>query len=151
MNLDNIFEALERIVKNLDGLITASKKQMEILLQGDFSKLNEILLEQERWLLAIQNAEDDRNNEIDKLCKEYNLQLPSYRIGEFVQNFIKFIDNEKAEKLLNYSQAIKNKALALTELNMKNFELIAASKNIIDETIKKIFSTKNSSIIDMRM
>lgn len=147
--IEKVFESLEKTLENLNGLLSVTQKQQAALVSSDLAGLNEIILEQEKILMELQKAEEKRIQEFDKIAKAYNLMLENYRIGDFVEKIIKFVDNETAEKLLQYGFAIKEKAQKISEINKTNSELIAKSKTILNDIVQKLFD-KEKPIIDMR-
>ena len=150
MNLQKLIGVLKKQEENLNELHRTTLDKQAALVNNDSEVLKEIVLKEEKNLLSIQLAEENRLEGMQKLFNEFKIDNERYKL----EILIKELEGKVSAKILSgigrLEKRIKNIIKEVTKVNNQNLLLIQQSRTLINETIQAVINSSNRSIVDRK-
>lgn len=150
MKANDLVTALKEQEQNLKQFLECSLNKQKAIVQNDIENLHNLLNSEEKILSQIENNGKKISLVIDKLSKEYGLELEAISLSEFlnsVQN--KSEVNIKVVNLLRNS--IKDLISKSSRINEQNKILIDHSRNFLRETIAVLIGLNKRPLLDKKV
>jgi len=150
MNLQKLLSVLSKQERNLKNLLKIGLEKKESLVSNNYEKLNLIISEEEKGLLAIQLTEENRLIIMQDLFSDYGIDNKRYKLEILVEKLSGKVDTKILMDIREYEKRIKNIITELTKINHLNMVLIQQSRSLINETIQAVINSSETRILDRK-
>lgn len=151
MSIPNLIELLLKQRENLKRLLDNARKKQKALVANNRELLDECIKDEQRLILAVQNAENGRLEVIKEINREKGFEENEFRLAKLTANLGEVLTNEAKEAIIKSERAIRLFIDEITHTNNQNMFLIQHSKQFIDTTLKAVFGANNKSILDRKV
>lgn len=151
MSIPNLIELLLKQRENLKRLLDNARKKQKALVANNRELLDECIKDEQRLILAVQNAESGRLEVIKEINHENGFEENEFRLAKLTANLGEVLTNEAKEAIIKSERAIRLFIEEITHTNNQNMFLIQHSKQFIDTTLKAVFGANNKSILDRKV
>lgn len=139
MSVQPIVDTLEKITKLHDNLLTVSKKKTEALTKGDTDLLQELLLNERKYVQAINQLETKRMEQMSVWAKTKGIEPTNLTVSVMVENYVTGPDQESLElitvKLAELLVDLKQQEQLNQQLTKQSMQFIQMTMNMISPTI----------------
>lgn len=151
MSIPNLIELLLKQRENLKRLLDNARKKQHALVANNRELLDECIKDEQKLILAVQNAENGRLQAIKEINREQGFEEDEFRLAKLTANLGEVLTNEAKEAIIKSERAIRLFIEEITHTNNQNMFLIQHSKQFIDTTLKAVFGANNKSILDRKV
>lgn len=151
MSIPNLIELLLKQRENLKRLLDNARKKQHALVANNRELLDECIKDEQKLILAVQNAENGRLQAIKEINREQGFEENEFRLAKLTANLGEVLTNEAKEAIIKSERAIRLFIEEITHTNNQNMFLIQHSKQFIDTTLKAVFGANNKSILDRKV
>ncbi|KAB2847095.1 MAG: flagellar protein FlgN [Melioribacteraceae bacterium] len=151
MSIPNLIELLLKQRENLKRLLDNARKKQHALVANNRELLDECIKDEQKLILAVQNAENGRLQVIKEINREQGFEENEFRLAKLTANLGEVLTNEAKEAIIKSERAIRLFIEEITNTNNQNMFLIQHSKQFIDTTLKAVFGANNKSILDRKV
>ena len=151
MSIPNLIELLLKQRENLKRLLDNARKKQKALVANNRELLDECIKDEQRLILAVQNAESGRLEVIKDINREQGLDENEFRLAKLTSNLGEVLTHDAKEAIIKSERAIRIFIDEITHTNNQNMFLIQHSKQFIDATLKAVFGANNKSILDRKV
>ena len=151
MSIPNLIELLLKQIENLKRLLDNARKKQKALVANNRELLDECIKDEQRLILAVQNAESGRLQVIKEINREQGFEENEFRLAKLTANLGEVLTNEAKEAIIKSERAIRIFIEEISHTNNQNMFLIQHSKQFIDTTLKAVFGANNKSILDRKV
>ncbi|OGU33835.1 MAG: hypothetical protein A2068_00315 [Ignavibacteria bacterium GWB2_35_6b] len=151
MSIPNLIELLLKQRENLKRLLDNARKKQKALVANNRELLDECIKDEQRLILAVQNAESGRLQVIKEINREQGFEENEFRLAKLTANLGEVLTNEAKEAIIKSERAIRIFIEEISHTNNQNMFLIQHSKQFIDTTLKAVFGANNKSILDRKV
>ena len=150
MDLKKLMEILDKQEINLNMLLSVATQKQKTLVNNNNEKLNEAIRLEEKQLLKVQTAEEQRLTLMEKLFEKYKINNERYKLSILIEAMNGKVSEIILKKISSSEKEIKNIIEKISKVNTQNILLIEQSRQIINETIKAVVNTNNRAIVDRK-
>ena len=150
MKANELVTALKEQEEILKQFLECSLNKQKAIVQNDIESLHNSLNNEEKILSQIENNSKKISSVIDKLAKDYGLELEAVSLSEFLNSVQNKSDiNVKVINLLRNS--IKDLISKSSKINEQNKTLIDHSRNFLRETIAVLIGLSKRPLLDRKV
>ncbi|RFU68302.1 flagellar protein FlgN [Peribacillus saganii] len=131
MSVEQIRLTLEKLIKLHKDLISSAARKTEIVKKGDTQALNQLLIDEQKYVKAIENTENEREKAVEAFLKSKGQPEAASSINRIIE----LSSPTDAEDLTKLKDELLNEALKLKELNYLNQQLIYQSLQFVNTTL----------------
>jgi flagellar biosynthesis/type III secretory pathway chaperone len=136
--VEQLIEVLGQEADIYEEILRISKDKTKVIIEGKVTELDNITKVEQSLIFKIRQAEDVRENLVEKLAEELNTNAPDTTISEL----LKHMKKGQAKKLKSVREKIMSILNELKETNYLNSRLIKNSLQYIDFSIN-LFSDED--------
>ena len=152
MSVQRLLEQLKQQKANLQNLLKNAKDKQSALVGNNNELLDNVIKNEQKLILAVQNSEKNRLQTITQLNSENGFEEREYRLNKLIENLEGVLSLEAKEAILKSEKSIRGFIDEITQVNNQNMFLIQHSKQFIDSTLKAVFGNNNKkSIFDRKV
>ncbi len=150
MKIEKLLAVLENQKKDLQSLLEAIRKKQEALVSRNTTALEDIIKQEEKLLLKIQNNEEKRLDSIIEIYKNLNISNDNFKLSKLISVLEGKTDEKQLKTLRGLNHTIKGYISEIMKLNRQNMFLIQHTRQFVSETISAILNTTTKSLIDKK-
>ncbi len=150
MKIEKLLTVLENQKKDLQSLLEAIRKKQEALVSRNTTALEDIIKQEEKLLLKIQNNEEKRLDSIIEIYKNLNISNDNFKLSKLISVLEGKTDEKQLKTLRGLNHTIKGYISEIMKLNRQNMFLIQHTRQFVSETISAILNTTTKSLIDKK-
>ena len=151
MSVTKLIDLLIKQRDNLRNLLENARKKQQALVSSNRDLLDECIKDEQKLILAVQNAETGRLETIKKINLEQGFDENEFRLAKLTANLGDVLTYEAKEAIIKSERAIRIFIDEITQTNSQNMFLIQHSKQFIDSTLKAVFGGNKKSILDRKV
>jgi hypothetical protein len=150
MKTNELVTVLKEQEESLKQFLICSLNKQKAIVQNDIEKLHNSLNNEEKILSQIEKNGKKISSVIEKLAKDYGLELEAVSLSEFLNS----VNNKTAIniKVINLlGNSIKNLISKSSKINEQNKILIDHSRNFLRETIAVLIGLSKRPLLDKKV
>lgn len=151
MKISDYIAILERQNSNLNRLLSLAIEKREATIKMESKKVQEIVAKEERALLGVNSAEQERLQFQNNLLQTNNLSVENTQIITFIKAIKKLLNENEIKSIIKLQDEMKKIIKEIHKINENNLYLTEHSINFIKKTVDTILGDKNKSILDRRI
>lgn len=131
MSTEQLVQTLQKLLVLHEHLLTLAKQKSNILKTGDIDSLNQQMKEEQKYILAIKQIENERIKLVQQMLSNYRLRDDEYTLSKVIE-----VSNEPLKQKL---KDIKSKLIVIIEelkqVNALNQQLTHQSLQFVNVTL----------------
>ncbi len=151
MNPKDLLLVLEKLRLSLEQLLQNAKLKQEALIKMNDEQLVKAISDEERFIRAVKNAENERLNKMAEIYKISGKPGSDFKLSAFIKTFKSVVDEKTLKLLSNYEKVIKKMTIEVMNVNRQNLFLIEHSRQFITSLMGIVYQDKNRSLFDRKV
>ncbi|MBE4907056.1 flagellar protein FlgN [Bacillus luteolus] len=131
MSTEQLVKTLQKLAVLHEHLLTIAKQKSDILKNGDIDALNQQMKEEQKYVLAIKQIENERIMQVQHLLENYRLRDEEYTLTKVIE-----ISKEPfKQRLIDIQQKLVYILDELKQVNALNQQLTHQSLQFVNVTL----------------